>query len=73
MILKKKNYSAIKKKFIEYEKINQNIPNFKTCIQEEEELNKKRKESEKLLNENKMIMEDDPDISMSVSDEESEI
>ena len=71
--IKKKNYSAIKKKVIEYEKINQNIPNFKTCIQEEEELNKKRQESEKLLNENKMIMEDDPDISMSVSDEESEI
>ncbi len=71
--IKKKNYTAIKKKVIEYEKINQNIPNFKTCIEEEEELNKKRQEKEKLYNENKMLMEDDPDISMSFSDEQSEI
>ena len=71
--IKKKNYSAIRKKVIEYEKINQNIPNFKTYLEEEEELKKQRQEKEKLFNENKMLMEDDPDISMSFSDEDSEI
>ncbi len=67
--IKKKNYSTIRKKVEEFEKINKNNPNFKSFEEYEKEIENKKKEEERIIQDNNLIL-NDSQISESLSDEE---
>ena len=67
--IKKKNYSTIRKKVEEFEKINKNNPNFKSFEEYEKEIENKKKEEQRIIQDNNLIL-NDSQISESLSDEE---
>ena len=66
--IKKKNYGLIKKKIEEFEKINKNNPNFISFEEFEKENENKKKEIQKSIHDNNIIL-NDSQISESISDE----